>query len=66
MKHPFSPRELDCAKAMLDAKTYTHAAEMLGIGRKTVCYHLTNARKKVKVHSTTLLLIRCMEEGWFK
>jgi DNA-binding CsgD family transcriptional regulator len=64
MTHKLSPRELDCTKAMLTAKTYQEAADMLGIGRKTVDYHLLNARKKHRVSSTTKLLIRGMEGGW--
>jgi DNA-binding CsgD family transcriptional regulator len=64
MLHNLSPRELDCTKAMLTAKTYQKAADQLGIGRKTVDYHLSHARKKYKVSSTTKLLIRGMAEGW--
>lgn len=58
-----SPRELECLKWVAAGKSSTDAADILGISASTVEFHLTNARKKLRVNNRSEAVIVAIKWG---
>jgi DNA-binding CsgD family transcriptional regulator len=53
VKAPLIPRELECLRCVLQGKSDTDIAKILGISHTTVHFHIEQAKKKLGVKTRT-------------
>lgn len=51
-----SPREADCARMLARGHNYESAGAELGIGQRTVRFHVENAKRKLKARTACELV----------
>jgi DNA-binding CsgD family transcriptional regulator len=64
VKAPLSPRELECLKWVLDGKSDTDIAKILGISHTTVHFHVERVKKKLGVRTRTQAAAMVMTLGY--
>ena len=60
---PLSPRELDALRLAAQGKTSKEIAAMLGIGARTVDWHLARAAGKLGAENRTEAAVLALERG---
>lgn len=62
-RRPFTPREIECIKALTDGSTQKEAAQKLGIGYQTLKNYRTTINRKLRIHSRAELMEYAVANG---
>jgi DNA-binding CsgD family transcriptional regulator len=64
VKAPFTPREIECLKWVIDGKSDTDIGKILGISHTTVHFHIERVKKKLGVRTRTQTAAMVVKLGY--